>query len=104
MSIEELQLILNTVSNVSNGALSVTILWVFVANVLPIIAWLLAGLGVFKLAKELVPLCFLMDSNAQLMILRDKLNIGTKGYIYGSEIQELFIKLNELVDKEKDNE
>lgn len=55
MSIEELKLVLEVVKSVSDGALAVAVTWLILNTVLPTLAWLLVGLGAYKLAEKVFP-------------------------------------------------
>ena len=99
MDIEQLKLILETVSGVSGDAQVIAVAWLLLDKVLPVAGWLAFGYGIYRLVSRIIPV--FMD-DAELCRLRDKLGIGSPGYMYESERRKLFKRLNELVDAAKE--
>ena len=53
MDIEQLKLVIETVKSVSGDAQAVAIWWLVLDKLLPVIAWLIVGCGVFKIATKI---------------------------------------------------
>jgi len=96
MDIEQLKLVIETVKSVSGDAQSVAIAWLLLDKLLPVIAWLIAGFGVFKLATRLL---LNLNSYKDMCDIRDMLGIGVPGHITERERSEVLAKIKDLAKK-----
>jgi hypothetical protein len=99
MDIEQLKLVLDALQGLGDGAYSAFIFWVVVQN----IPWFLLFSAIVGAVYRLILKS--MDDTARqsrydtlLRELRDRLNIGSDGYITDSEFKVLSRELRRLVD------
>ena len=100
MDIEQLKLVIETVKSVSGDAQAVAIWWLILDKLLPVVAWLIVGYGVFKTATKIINAISAADHN-EVMIkeLRDVLYPNGSGYVCGSNYKYMVKRAKELAEK-----
>jgi hypothetical protein len=96
MDIEQLKLVIETVKSVSGDAQTVAITWLLLDKLLPVIAWLIAGFGAFKLTARLL---LNFNSHKDMCDIRDMLGIGVPGHLMDCERNKILAKIRELAKK-----
>lgn len=96
MDIEQLKLVIETVKSVSGDAQTVAIVWLLLDKLLPVIAWLVVGVGAFKLLSRLI---LNINSHKDMCDIRDMLGIGVPGHLMDCERSKVLAKIRELAKK-----
>ena len=93
MDIESLKIILDVVKSVSGTAQTITIAWLVLDKLIPILAWVLFGFGVLRLLSKLITN---LNSYNDMCNIRDSLNIGVPGVLEPQERKLVMQKIYEL--------
>ncbi len=97
MDIEQLKLIIETVKSVSGDAQSVAIWWLILDKLVPVIVWLLVGVGIYKVCNKIInEIRNESDNERRMNELRDILCPGCGGYICNRDYQKMLAKIREL--------
>lgn len=100
MDIEQLKLVIETVKSVSGDAQAVAIWWLVLDKLLPIIAWLIVGCGVFKIATKIINAIATESNNEdRLKELCDILYPSGSGYVCDHNYKKMVVRARELAEK-----
>lgn len=94
MNMEELTLVMNTITNLGAEGKTAFIWWLLASEVLPVAAWLTTLLLLFIPARWMY---LFFGAAAYLRHLRDRLGIGGPGHLTPYELQELTHALDEIL-------
>jgi hypothetical protein len=101
MNSEELTLLMDTLRELGDGGKAAFIWWLVFDKLLPVIGWV-TSLAIIALVI-VRPLITLHSSDAYLRSLRDRLRIGTVGYLSPRELRELQQRIDELMEPRECN-
>lgn len=97
MDIEQLKLVIETVKSVSGDAQSVAIWWLILDKLVPVVAWLLVGLGIYSAVNKLInAVKDDSDNERRIKELRDILHPNGSGYVCSSDYEIMLKKIRKI--------
>lgn len=99
MNADELTILMDTLRELGGDGKTAFIWWLVFDKLLPVVGWITAAcILIFGLGR---PLLGTLRSESYLRSLRDRLHIGSPGYVSDSELRQLQQSIDELIEASK---